>query len=275
MTEQHTDKIQTKIEALLRMANDPAATEDERNLALDRVTAMVDKYQIDAARLDPDSGQYTREEIVSYGFRLPAALSLAQLRGSGLYQVVQALGAQGYAQYKSRGWERDTFVVYAAESTMEILKVLLPSLLLQEMNASAAYVKAAKAPGGQLAALVKGAADTRRAGDARALKAYTSALNKRVRLIRAGFCHSFFAAAAQRVRTTRADAVQAAGDRYSMVLVDTKSRINAAMDGLNVKSRSRGFRYDSDAWGAGAVAGAGALVGQTEFGGRGRLALNG
>lgn len=272
MTDQKTDRMYEKIESLLRMAEDPGATEGERNLALSRAAEIAAKYQIDASKLDPHSGQYVQEDIATHTFEVPTGYGLNALRNRGLFQVVAAMGARGYAQDVRKGVEE--MVVYAAESTMDVLKVLIPSLIIQEASASAAYIRKLRKDDPWVRQIQDDISQLL-AHDWSA-KGHIKVLNAEIRRRRKSFCLAFFVEAAKRVEAKRADAVQGAGDKYSIVLVDTKDRIDQAMADLNLRPvHRRKTKWSADAWTKGSTAGAAAMVGQTEVNISGRIALGG
>lgn len=261
-------RIKEKLEALLRLAEDPSATKEERDLALERVLKIAEKYQVNAAHIDPHSGQYTREEITIHTFTVPTTYGIGPTRCTGIYRIVMAMGGDGYAQNRS-----SELVAYAPASAMNVLTVLIPSLLLQEINASTAYIDYLKTshPG------IRGLQEAARA--LRAAKAdpreAQNRLNAEIRQRRKAFCLAFYVEAAEKIAVTRKDAVQEAGRGYEVVLVDTAARIEALIsevDGLR-KQDARGQWY-ADGWEAGTTAGRQALIGQTEVHG-GRLALEG
>lgn len=268
------ERIREKILSLLRLAEDPGATKEERDLALQRVLTLAEKHQIDASQMDPRSGQYTREAIVTHHFQIPSAYGLSSVRGHGIYDVLKAMGGDGYT-CKTGGSRSKTeeLVAYAPESSMSVLKVLLPSLLLQERTASNAYISYLKTSHPAFRELRTAITDIRAAG--KDPKRYTAQLNSEIRYRRKSFCLAFFVEAAEKIRRTRKDAVQQAGRGYALVLVDTADRIKVMLDeveGLR-ETRTRG-RWSEDGWNSGTAAGQQAMVGQTEVHG-GRLALEG
>lgn len=268
------DRIRTKIESLLRLAEDPGATADERANAMDRVAALMAKYQIDASRLDPHSGQYMQEEIVMHTFDIPSSYGLSDIRHHGLYQVVQAMGADGYAikKWAGRRYRREGLRVHATESTLHTLRILIPSLILQETAASAAYIARTKQEDSGLIALRKTITAVRDAGgDAKACRKEFDAI---IRSRRKGFCGAFYVEAAHLIKERRKDAVQEAGRGYDLVVVDTADRIRQSLADLDLSTRKirRDTRFSVHGWENGTRAGRQALVGQTELHG-GRLEL--
>jgi hypothetical protein len=265
------ERIREQIESLLRLAEDPVSTQEERSLALDRVTTLMEKYQVDASQLDPHSGQYTREAVITHVFTYPTSYGLNSTRGHGLFDVLKAMGGDGYVRSKRRGKGREEeLVAYAAESTMNVLKVLIPSLTLQEANACAQYMKQVNQER-RISSLRQAAADIRKSGgDA---KDFTRYITSELRLRRKSFCLAFYSEAAERIRAKRKDAVQEAGRGYQLVLVDTAERIArelSAITGLR-NQKARGL-WSDHGWRHGSAAGAQAMVGQTELHG-GRPAL--
>jgi hypothetical protein len=276
-----TDKQRERLEALLRLAEDPGTSQQERDLALERFTTLATRLQIDANAVNPHSGRYRQEDIVSHTFQVPASYGLGQTRYHGLYAVVMAMGANCYVNKEQmvRGRKKRRIVaeavgltVYAQESTMQALQVLIPSLVLQEANTSAAYIEQAKTEDSYLAALRDALHHTRRfQGNPKPIQ---NDLDRAIRLRRKSFCLAFFVEAAECVKTKRADAVQEAGRGYELALLDVKDRIRQSMDGLDLTTRKerKDARYSADGWENGTAAGKQAMVGQTELGG-GRSAL--
>lgn len=275
------EKIRIKLEALMRLAEDPNATEHERELAQQRVSEFITKFQIDAAQIDPHSGRYQKEEIVSWSFTLPTKHQMYKNRSHGLYQVIRAFGADAYAvrkddytvpgrgkgrAFRVRGAGEESLTIFATESTMETLKFLLPSLLMQEMAANEAYIRTFKATDPTY--LENLAAQKRNAWWANQGKNDNLALIRRHRI---SFAAGWYASASRRMRATRDDVVQNAGDQYALVLVDTEARIKEMM-GEGHYGRSRSSNYNGTAWGHGSEAGKRADVGNTRFEG-GRKAL--
>jgi hypothetical protein len=261
------DAIREKIEALLRLAEDPNASQAERDLALERVTRLATKHQIDASALDPHSGRYTREEIVQHVFTYPTAYALHQTRRHGVYQVIRAMGADAYGRHKRDGFAEEAHVVYAAASVMDVLRILIPSLIVQEMNASAAYIAEFKQSGWYRTVQQGIASLTRQRGRA-AARDLVNRRNTEVRRRRTAFAMAFFVEAAKVIRDRRADAVREAGERYAVVLVDVRDRIRRMLeeneDLISPRNTTAG-RYHPHAWARGSEAGARALVGQTEI----------
>jgi hypothetical protein len=275
------DSIRKRIEACLRIAEDPTAPQGERDSALDRVATLTEKYKIDASRLDPHSGQWIREDIVVHTFHLPTTYGLSTTRHHGIYQVVQAMGAdcyvvkQGHARRNGgQRYVHEGLTVHALESTMHVLKVLIPSLVLQETTASTAFVRTLKESDHNLIVLQ----DTIRAlrGGGADPKLWTAELNKRIRTHRKSFAMAFFVEAADRIREKRSDAVQEAGKGYALVAVDNETRIQQSMADLDLSDRKtrKDAKYSARGWDGGTEAGRQALVGQTEVHG-GRLAIEG
>lgn len=268
------ERIREQIESLLRLAEDPGSSQEERALALDRVTTLMEKYQVDASKVDPHSDRYTREDVITDVFRYPTSYGLNSTRGHGLFDVLKAMGADGYVRMVPRGkkGKEEELVAYAAESTMDVLKVLLPSLMLQEANASAGYIdKVRQEPG--LDSLQRVISKIRKNGGDP--KLFTGQLNSELRRRRKSFCLAFYTEAAERIRLKRKDAVQEAGRGYALVLVDTADRIAqllAEIDGL--RNQKAGGMWSDHGWQHGTTAGQQAMVGQTELYG-GRLALEG
>jgi hypothetical protein len=275
------DSIRTRIEALLRLAEDPGATQSERDSALDRVAALTEKYKIDASRLDPHSGRWIREEIVVHTFDVPTAYGLSDTRHRGLYRVVEAMGADSYivknGYLRRNGTQRyvsSGLTVHAPESTMHVLKVLVPSLFLQEASASAAFIQNLKDTDPGLIAIQE---VIRRMRAAKAdPRDFEKTLYNTVSRHRKSFSLAFFTEAAERVKEKRSDAVQEAGQGYALVVVDTADRIQQSMADLGLSDRKvrSDDLYSAAGWGSGTEAGRRALVGQTEVYG-GRIAIEG
>jgi hypothetical protein len=271
--------IRNRIKSLLRLAEDPNATQGERDSAIDRVAALTEKYKIDASRLDPHSGQWVREEIEIHTFHLPSTYGISNDRHHGVYQAVEAMGASAYlikqGHRRRNGGQRyvmEGITVHATASTMQVLKVLIPSLVLQETSASTAFIAGLKKTDQNLLALQDVIRMLREAGADP--KKYVNDLNRRIRLHRKSFCFAFFVEAAKRITAKRADAVREADDRYALVVVDTADRIAQSMaDEELTNSRHRG-RYSAAGWDGGTEAGQQAMVGQTEVHG-GRLEIEG
>lgn len=266
------DKIRIKIEALLRLAEDPGTTEDERTLAMDRVYRLAEKHAIDTAKLDPHSGQFNQAAIVVDRFTYPTSHGLNTTRGFGVTCVLNAMGSRGFVQTIPHGkGTQEQMVVFATEATMDVLKVLLPSLYLQEANGLTKYIEWVKQEPAIARVLTV-------IGDLRKQKAdprvFVNHLNKELRLRRRSFCMAFYTEAAEAIRLKRADAVQEAGRGYELVLVDIAARIDRAMEGLNLRETSSGGMWSIHGWEHGTEAGRRAMVGQTELGG-GRPALEG
>jgi hypothetical protein len=265
--------IRARIESLLRLAEDPGATDQERALALDRVAELTQKYAIDASKLDPHSGQYQREDVVTHAFRFPTSYGLNSARGHGINQIIAAMGADGYIRNVRRGkGTEEEMVVFATESTMEVLKVLIPSLTLQENNACRKYIERVQQEPG-IASLRKIVSLMRQ--DGKDPKEFKKHLDSEMRFRRRGFVLAFYVEAAERIRLKRKDAVQAAGRGYEVVLVDAAARIAQQMADISGLSRSRPRgSISADGWDRGTEAGRQAMVGQTEVHG-GRKALGG
>jgi hypothetical protein len=265
------NRLRAKLESLLRLAEDPQATPEERDLAMQRVLQIAEKYQVDASNLDPRSGQYKREEIVTHVFQIPSTYGLTSTRGHGLYDVLRAMGGNGYARVPAGQKRGEELVAYAPESTMNVLKVLLPSLLLQEANASAAYIKYLKETHSGLKSLQKVISQMRaQKADPRD---FTRHYNSEIRYRRKSFCLAFFVEAAEKIRVTRKDAVQQAGKGYALVLVDVADRIAAMLAEISgLREQEARGRWSQEGWESGTAAGRQAMVGQTEVHG-GRPAL--
>lgn len=267
------DDPRNKIERLLRLAEDPGTTQEERDLAMQRALALAEKHQIDAAEIDPHSGRYKRGDIVTHVFPIPTTYGLNSTRTHGVYDVLRAMGGDGYSRQTTGRGKAEELVAYAPEAAMDVLKALLPSLILQEAHASAAYIKYLKANHPGLKAMQAVISDMRaQKADPRD---FVNHLNSEIRYRRKSFCLAFFVEAAEKIRKTRKDAVQQAGRGYAMVLVDAADRIAAMLaevDGL--REARPGGKWDKDGWDSGTAAGRQALVGQTEVNG-GRLALEG
>jgi hypothetical protein len=267
----------TRVESLLRLAEDPGISAEERANAMAKVAAIVTKYQIDTARLNPHSGQYTQEEIVTHTFTVPSSYGVGLYRNRGIYLVVGALGGKAYTCRAPGTKSGHALTVYAAESTMNVLQALLPSLIVQEMNALSAYIRRLKEEDPWFITASATLATLRSGGERweRDLKSNTKVWNAEIRQRRTAFCMGFFVEAAKQVKEKRQDAVQGAGEKYAVVLVDTADRIAQAMADLNTRTiRQRKARWNLQAWGDGSVAGQAAMVGQTEMHG-GRIALEG
>lgn len=266
--------IQNKIESLLRLAEDPEATPDEQQLAMERVHTLIAKYQVDASRLNPHSGQYVQEDIVAHTFEIPEIYSLGDLRHHGLYQVVQAMGADGYAHknWNGRKYRREGFTVHATESTMQALTVLIPSLILQEVTANSAYIRTMRAKDQRLTSLQDAIKEAKAVGANP--KKYQNKLLSEIRKHRKGFCLAFFVEAAASIKERRSDAVQRAGRGYDLVLVDTADRIARSLAELELSTSKlrKDSRFSAHGWENGTRAGREAMVGQTELhGGRKEL----
>lgn len=275
------DSIRTRVEALLRLAEDPNAAQNERDIALDRIATITEKYKIDASRLDPHSGQWVQEDIVTHTFDVPTAYGLSDTRHRGLYLVVEAMGADSYiiknGHLRKNGTQRyvsSGLVVHAPESTMHVLKMLLPSLLLQEASASAAFLEAYKKSDRGMRALTEVIRNLRASGQNP--KSFESQLSKLVSVHRKSFSLAFYAEAAKRIQEKRSDAVQGAGEGYALVVVDTATRIQRSMEDLDLVSRKprKDAGYSAEGWDHGTAAGQRAMVGQTEVHG-GRRAIEG
>ncbi|MDB4897218.1 MAG: hypothetical protein JWN15_3480 [Firmicutes bacterium] len=273
MSDQNTDRNYAKIESLLRLAENPGATQEERDNAMEKAAAIAAKYQIDASKLDPNSGQYTQEEIVTHVFEVPTLYGLNFTRSQGLYLVMEAMGARAYLQHVHTKTQNRQVVIYATESTMEVLKVLVPSLVLQEANTNAAYLRKLKQDDPWFRETQSAIMEFRDFGDT--AKKYTKLLNAAIRTHRKSFCLAFFVEAAKTVREKRADAVQSAGGGYALVVVDTAARLDQAMADIDLKNHKvRKAKWSAGAWDKGSAAGAASMVGQTEVHG-GRTALTG
>lgn len=275
MSDQNTDRNYKRIESLLRLAEDPNATQEERDNAMEKAATIAAKYQIDASQLDPNSGRYTQEEIVTHIFEVPTLHGLNQLRGRGLYQVVEAMGARSFRRPVHIKKQEDEVVVYATESTMDVLKVLIPSLLIQEANANAKYMKKTQKDDAWFLRVRTHIAEARKFSLYQQEREGTKALNAEIRRRRRSFCLAFFVEAAKTVREKRSDAVQSAGGGYALVVVDTQDRLDLAMADLGLRTiKARKTKWSADAWAKGSDAGAASMVGQTEVHG-GRTALTG
>jgi hypothetical protein len=265
------ERIREQIESLLRLAEDPGTSQDERDLAMDRVYRLANKHRVDATKLNPHNGQYQREDIVIHTFTYPTSYGLNTTRGYGVIEVLEAMGGRGYARripYGKKG-EQEELVAYATESTMEILKVLLPSLMLQEVNANIKYIAETRQDPSitHIQRLI-----TAMKNDGADPKDFVRHLNSEIRARRRSFCLAFYVEAAERIRLKRADAVQEAGRGYQVVLVDTAARIARMFEDLKLRSARSGGQWSTDGWDHGTVAGRQAMVGQTEVPG-GRLEL--
>jgi hypothetical protein len=155
---------------------------------------------------------------------------------------------------------------------MQVLRVLIPSLVLQETSASTAFIARLKKTDDALVAL-QDLIKLLRSNNADPKK-YVNDLNRRIKLHRKSFCFAFFVEAAKRIRDKRADAVQQADDRYALVVTDIKKRLAESMAAEELTVSSRQGRYSAIGWDGGTEAGQQAMVGQTELHG-GRLAIEG
>jgi hypothetical protein len=266
-----SERIQEKIKSLLRLAEDPGTTQEERDVAMERVYRLADKHRVDTAKLDPHSGQYQREDIVIHTFTYPTSYGLNTTRGYGVIEVLNAIGGRGYVRSIPHGkGEQEELVAYATESAMEILKVLLPSLMLQEVNAGIKYIAETRQEPSiaHIQRLI-----TAMKNDGNDPKDFVRHLNSEIRTRRRSFCLAFYSEAAERIRLKRADAVQEAGRGYEVVLVDTAARIAQMFEELDgLRNARTGGQWSTHGWEHGSAAGRRAMVGQTEVHG-GRLAL--
>lgn len=257
--------IQGKIEAIMRLAEDPGASQAERDLALSRVSALIEKHAIDAADLNPHSGQFVQEEIVKERFVTSDMRQLHAYRVRGFHRVVLAFGAGSYRSPKRTRDGVEELVVFAPVSVMESLRVLLPMLQMQEMAATEAYIKHVKKTDGAIKALLEYISEARRSGWDH--KRATNALNREIRHRRQSFCLAWYTEVARKLEATRQEVIGQEGSKYLPVLVDTKTRIAQAMAALGLKD-CRDVTVNRHGWAAGTEAGRWADIGQQRVGSR-------
>lgn len=119
-----SDDILRKVRALLAMAENPAATQDEAEAFAAKAEALIAKYAIDAALLEHKEhrGQVTLRKY-------PMPNPYAKAKGT----LLNAIALTNSCRVVRLGSE-DVYAVYGYESDLAIVDMLYTSLLLQSQS---------------------------------------------------------------------------------------------------------------------------------------------
>lgn len=129
---------QSKIELLAKLqakANDPAATDHEREVYLEKVTELMAKWCIDQAMLE-NAGKVVKEKIVKLYLKPEGALTLSQGMVHLGWAIANEMNGQAFMTTpdRSRLFAKE-LVVVAFESDAERIKWLWESLQKQALAA--------------------------------------------------------------------------------------------------------------------------------------------
>lgn len=242
------DKFTTedRIAHFLRLAEDSGATQHERDVAAEQAERLMLKHGIDrAAAMAADSNVQRDEPIVKETIffgglyakeRMEGTVALARAFGLQAYYA-NTWGVDGNNSHANRQVQGMRVTIVGFESDAQDVMRIIRSVDVQCAVAVKAWAKTQK--------------------DA---WYWYSAADKTV--ARRTFILAFGNGAAARVRLSRKEAVQEAGEGTALVLVNREAKVKEFYANINLRSsRSRGRRMDGSGWSAGHAAGYNANTG--------------
>ncbi|KJK46352.1 hypothetical protein UK23_23850 [Lentzea aerocolonigenes] len=227
-------RMMEKVRGLLAKAEDSAATQEESQTFYAKAYELMEKYALDAAIVrhkneeKPEATKHLRFEVSGQGWH-------GKGRASLVYRVAEASGCQAVTVGNVMNGKNRWVHIVGTASTVTMLELLLPSLLLQ---AETMGHKAAK----EYMKTVRDQFDT----------AANANIERRV------FFRSYLAAfgrgVGEKIEGTRAQAAEKVGEVGALVLVTDAERVKARFDKLFPPATIGKGRADSFG-AAGAMAG--------------------
>lgn len=120
-----------KVRNLMKLAENPGATEDERDNASKAATKMIAKYQIEAAELR-DAAKGEKADIVMFRMNISNKLGLGVRRADALtFAVIHPMGGKSLRTNPKMASYDSILTVFVSEDIKEAVEILLNSLALQ------------------------------------------------------------------------------------------------------------------------------------------------
>jgi hypothetical protein len=131
MTDAKRTKLVEKIRAMMVLAENPGATEEERDQAARTATKWIAKHQIEANELR-DAKKGEKAEIVMFRMSISNRFNLGAYRADALcHAVVTPMGGKILRTNPKSAKYDATMTVFVSEDIKEAVEVLLTSLFLQ------------------------------------------------------------------------------------------------------------------------------------------------
>ncbi|MCP2337500.1 DUF2786 domain-containing protein [Actinomadura rupiterrae] len=124
-----------KVKQLLALAEHPDTSDAEREAAFARVGLLMLKYEIADADLDTGTGEVS-ERIVLYEHAVSGRGGHGKERAWALGDVAEGMGCEVAFRGNDVGNRIRWVLIVGPEPTIDNLKILLPSVLLQMENAA-------------------------------------------------------------------------------------------------------------------------------------------
>jgi len=148
VTEADREKAKERIQLLIRLGNDPGATDGERQNALARAAEMMLRYNLDEATVRREAGDTDNDldKIVWWTTRIDTKGGHGQARAHAVMTLLQGFGAEVFWTWDKNGRYLDHVIevhAAAAASIRDITKVWMPAALA-EMEKGANKVSRAR-----------------------------------------------------------------------------------------------------------------------------------
>lgn len=205
------EQIKT-INALLRKAEDAAATEPERELARQQAEKLMVKHEVDQAQLQAESGTATGEKIISVRLNFTGTYANANCVFTTIIAHRMSGGNIKVYQFNT-GRGRRAIMLVGYETDLMRAQLLISSLMLQAAIELDAWWNGDESP-----------------------KARIRTSGKKTQA-RWNFTTSFASAAGDRLQAARRGAVQEAGTGTDLVLADRGVKVQAFCAELDANSR--------------------------------------
>lgn len=251
--------LEQKVKGLMKLADNPGATDDERDTATRMIAKLITKHQIDLALLREEARASRPVEIVSFEVYVSNRFGMGNVRAQAITSaVVEPLGGKVVWWHSaSDSTKIDTkLLIFLPEDAADFAKLLIPSLLLQvETSLKVATVQH------------KRDLDM----DWRLTR---NEVTRLMALFRKGYLLSWGRTVGARIRAGREEAREEASRETGkeIALLDYSQRSEAAMDawredrGLKIR-KARKVLFSADGASAGRRDGARARLGTNEVGG--------
>lgn len=142
MTDDRRAQLVEKIRRMMALAENPGATEEERDQAARTATKWIAKHQIEAAELRDAKDANAKAEIVIFRMQISNKLGLGARRADALANaVINPMGGKCLRTNPTSTAQNSVMTVFISEDIKDAVEVLLTSLLLQMESSLALAAK--------------------------------------------------------------------------------------------------------------------------------------